>query len=157
MYEVLKLFHVLGWSGWFGLAIAEAIVGAQTRRADANNKAALASTWSRVGRLQLILMVVAVLFGLVSFFYLGSSTKDGMSGFMRDKANVYLHVMLGLGLLAGIFALLAGQARGTAIAAAKTVNEAGFTSAYKRASAFSGIATLLILITMAVVILHTAF
>jgi hypothetical protein len=155
MYEFLKLFHVLGWSGWFGLAIAEAIVGAQTRKADPAARAALARTWARIGRLELILMAVAIVFGLGTFFQLGSA--QGMGNFMREKSNVWLHIMLGLGLLAGLLALLAGQARSSAVAAAEKGDEAAFTGPHKRASMFSGMATLAILLTIAEVFLRTAF
>ena len=154
MYQFLRMLHVLGWSGWFGLAIAEPILGAQVRKAEGKGKAALANAWLRVGRVQLAFMLIAILFGLATFFLLGSMGTLGMAGFMRQPSNLYLHLMLGLGLLAGVLTLLAGASRGTAARAVEANDTGAFAKAYPRAAMFSGMSSLLILATILEVLLR---
>jgi len=156
MYEVLKLLHVVGWSAWFGTAIAEASVGVQVRRAtDAGGRAALARLWARLGRIQLFAMALALVFGLGLFAYELSLFPAGPAAFMRDRAHLFVHLMLAMGLLAGVFALLAGQARGAAVGALEGGQAEAFGGPYKRASMFSGMASLLLLATIVVVYLRT--
>lgn len=156
MYEVLKVLHVLGWSAWFGTAIAEASLGVQVRRAtDAGGRAALARTWSRLGRIQLGAMALAVLGGLSLFAYELSLEPRGPAAFMRDPGRIFIHIMLALGLVAGVFALLAAQARGNAVGAVEGGQTEAFAGPYKRASMFSGIASLCLFATILVVYLRT--
>lgn len=148
MYELLKLLHVVGWSAWFGLGIAEPILGAQVRKAEAANRVVLGRVWIRVGRVELMCMASAVLFGLATFFFLGSMSATGMGGFMKDKSNLYLHAMMGLGLLAGLLAFFAGQGRRVALEALEKGDEASFAAAYQRAAMMSGISHLLVALTI---------
>ena len=155
MYEVLKLLHVLGWASWLGLAIAEASAGAQVRRStDAGGKLALARLWARLGRLQLMTMAAAVLFGLALFAYDLSQSPTGAQGFMQQKAYLFVHIMLALGIVAAVLALLAAKARGEAVAALEAGNADTFTARYKRAAMFSGMMALCIVATVAEVYLR---
>jgi hypothetical protein len=154
MYQVLRMLHVLGWSGWFGLAVAEPIVGALVRKADPQGRAGLANAWLRIGRVQLVFMAIATAFGLATFFVLGNIGSVGMGGFMKQPGNLYLHIMLGLGLLAAVLTLVAGQSRGAAGQAVTAGDEAAFSKAYKRAAMMSGMSSLLIVATILEVLLR---
>ena len=156
MYEVLKLLHVLGWASWLGLAIAEASAGAQVRRStDAGGKLALARLWARVGRIELMTMALAVLFGLALFAYDLSTSPTGAQGFMQQKAYLFVHIMLALGILGGVLALLAAKARGEAVAALEGGNADGFSARYKRAAMFSGMMALCLVATVVEVYLRS--
>ena len=152
MSELLRLLHVLGWSSWFGLAIAEASLGVQVRKAGSGARAPLARVWARVGTIELGAMAVAILFGLALFGDELATSPFGPDGFMKQRAFLFIHIMLALGIVAAVFALLAGKSRGDAVNALGT--DADFMRHYKRASILSGIATLLILATMAEVYLR---
>jgi len=160
MVEVLKpvltLLHVLGWAAWLGLAIAEASVGVQVRKAtDVGGRAVLARLWGRVGRIQIIAMAVALVFGYALFAFDLATSPFGAQGFMQQRAFLFVHVMLGLGTVAGALALLAGRARGKAVAAVDAGNASAFSAPYKKAAMFSGMASLLLVATLAVVFLRT--
>lgn len=156
MFEVLKILHVLGWSAWFGLAVAEASVGVQTRKqTEPAARQALARLWGRVGGLGVGAMGVALVFGLALFALELATFPDGGGAYMRDPGHRFVHLMLALGLLAGLFTLLAAPARSQAIAGAAT-DQATFSARYKRAAVFSGIASLLIVVTIVLVYLHAA-
>jgi hypothetical protein len=154
MYELLKMLHVVGWAGWFGLALGEAVVGAQVRRTDGDRKG-LARAWARLGRLQVILMAVGVTFGLGVLGYSASVMPGGMGAYMKDHSNLYVHVMLLFGLVAAAMTVLAAQARAAAVAAIEA--GADFLPGYKRAAMFSGISSMLMLLTIIEVMLRTAF
>jgi hypothetical protein len=154
MFELLKVLHVLGWSGWFGLSIAEAVTGVQARKApDAATRKALSDVWLRIGGLSFRLMAVAVVWGLATFFYEGAARPGGMGEFMKDPQMVYIHIMLTLGLVAAALSLVAKQKRTQAGAAG---DDASFLAAYKKAAMFSGMSTLCILLTILEVYLRTA-
>lgn len=155
MFELLKILHVLGWSAWFGLAVAEASAGVQTRKqTDPTARQALARLWGRVGSIEVGAMGLAIVFGLALFAYELSSFPDGGGAYMRDPGHRFVHLMLGLGLVAGVLTLLAAGARARAISA--LADDAGFTAGYKRASMLSGISSLLIVAIIALVYLHSA-
>lgn len=155
MFQVLKLLHVVGWAAWFGLAIAEASIGAQARKAtDAGGRTALARLWARVGRIEVLAMALAVVFGLAVFAWYLSTWAAGGADFMRQKSMLYVHVMLALGLLGAILALLAAQARGKAVGALESGNADAFTASYKRAAMFSGMMSLCLLATLVEVYLR---
>lgn len=156
MFEILKLMHVVGWAAWFGLAIAEASAGVQVRKAtDAGGRAALARLWARVGRMLVGAMGLTLIFGLALLAFEMSSNPLGGAGYMRDHAYLFVHVMLGLGLLAGVLVLFAARSRSAALAAIEAGNTEGFAAPYKRAAMFSGMSSLLVVAIMAEVYLHT--
>ena len=156
MFEVLKLVHVLGWAAWLGLAVAEASVGVQVRKAsEPAARTALGRLWARLGRIQLGAMGAAVLFGLATFAYELATNPLGPHGYMQQRAYLFVHVMLALGLLAAIFSVLAAQKRSAAVGALESGDGEGFTRAYKRASMFSGMMSLCILATVVEVYLRS--
>jgi hypothetical protein len=157
MFEVLKILHVLGWAAWFGLSIAEASAGVQTRKqTEAVARQALARLWGRVGGIGVGAMGMAIFFGLALFAYELASYPEGGGAYMRDPGHRFVHLMLALGILAGVLTLLAAGARGKAIAALQQQDGAAFSGPYKRASMFSGLASVLILATIVLVYLHSA-
>lgn len=156
MFQVLKLLHMVGWAAWFGLAIAEASVGVQARKAtDAGGRTALARLWGRIGRIEVLSMAVAVVFGLAVLGYYLATWPQGPGDFMRQKGFLYVHIMLALGLVGGVLALLAAQARGRAVSAMESGDGEGFTAGYKRAAMFSGMMSLCLLATIVEVYLRS--
>lgn len=154
MYAILQMFHVLGWSGWFGVSIAEAIVGAQTRRADSGAaRTALAATWGRIGRVQMILMLVGVLVGDLLLAY--ACSLVGAGAYFKEPGNRHVHVMLLTGTLGAVFGLMGWNARGKAVEAAGG-SEEGFLGPYKKAAMFGGMASLCMLLTIVAVYLKKA-